>query len=64
MPNRCPETDTVHVDGGDLQLQCDSWSADPDGRHGGDHHVQLPPALGAEHTWPNENPLPDGSEQA
>lgn len=58
MP-RCPETTTVTVDGTDLDLRCDMWSPDPEGRHKGDHSVQLPPALGGEHTWPNDNPLPD-----
>lgn len=58
MLNRCPESDTVQIHGENVQLQCVEWSPDPDGRHRGDHHVQLPPALGGEHTWTNENPLP------
>lgn len=58
MPTRCSATDTVTVEGADLEIQCESWAQDPDGRHTGDHHVQLPPALGGEHTWPNQNPLP------
>lgn len=62
MPTRCPETTTVPVHGEDLELQCVSWSEDPDGRHPGDHHVPLPPALGGEHTWPNGNPLPEGED--
>lgn len=59
MPTRCPETDTILVHGDDLELQCVEWPEDPDGRHAGDHHVQLPPALGGEYTWANTNPLPD-----
>lgn len=59
MPTRCPATDTVPVDGDDLELQCVEWSDDPEGRHHGDHHVLLPPALGGEHTWHNDNPLPE-----
>lgn len=59
MLNRCPVTDTIHVDGDDLGLQCVEWSDDLDGRHTGGHRVQLSPALGGEHVWPNENPLPE-----
>ncbi|MCX5365971.1 hypothetical protein OG864_45555 [Streptomyces sp. NBC_00124] len=59
MPTRCPATDTIQVDDTDLELQCVEWSEDPDGRHAGDHHVPLSPAMGGEHTWPNTNPLPD-----
>lgn len=59
MPNRCPATDAVPVDGQDLDLQCVEWSTDPEARHKGDHHVPLPPVMGGEHTWPNDNPLPD-----
>ena len=57
MP-RCPAADTVTVDGQPLDLQCTYWSDDPAGRHEGDHLVHLPPAMGGDHTWPNENPLP------
>lgn len=59
MLNRCPESDTVQIHDEDVQLQCVEWSPDPGGRHRGDHHVQLPPVLGGEHTWANENPLPE-----
>jgi hypothetical protein len=59
MPVRCPATDTITVEGAALELQCVEWSEDPDGRHVGDHHVPLSPALGGEHRWPNENPLPE-----
>lgn len=59
MP-RCPATDTVPVDGQSLELQCVMWGdpADPEDRHEGDHLVHRPPALGGDHRWPNENPLP------
>lgn len=59
MPVRCPAADTIPVGAEDLELQCVEWSEDPDGRHRGDHHVPVSPALGGEHTWANENPLPD-----
>ena len=57
MP-RCPATDAVSVDGKSLDLQCVHWSDDPDGRHQGDHLIHTPPAMGGDHTWPNEDPLP------
>lgn len=62
MSNRCPATDTIHVHGDALELQCVEWPEDPEGRHRGDHHVQLSPALGGEHVWPNANPLPESDE--
>lgn len=58
MP-RCPATDSVTVDDEPLPLQCTHASTDPDGRHRGDHLVHLSPTLGGDHTWPNENPLPE-----
>ena len=58
MQNRCPETDTVEVNGEGLELQCTEWVREPDESHDGDHRVQLPPAMGGEHTWPNLNPAP------
>lgn len=58
MLERCPATDTVEVDGGNLELQCTEWFKESDGDHDGDHRVQLPPALGGEHTWPNLHPIP------
>lgn len=57
MPIRCPESKDVPVDDVDLPLQCTEWSNEPDGRHVGSHHVSLPPALGGEYYWTNENPL-------
>lgn len=59
MPNRCPATDTLTVDGQPLELRCVHWSDDPAGRHPGDHLVHTPPAMGDDHTWPNEDPLPE-----
>lgn len=56
MNTRCPETDTVQVDGEDLVLQCDIWSQNEDGTHEGDHHVRLPPAFGGDRTWSTPNP--------
>lgn len=60
MP-RCPESHAVPEN--DLvvdvdPLQCVEWSQDPDGRHKGDHHFALPPAMGGEFYWTNDNPLP------
>jgi hypothetical protein len=57
MPKRCPATDTLTVDGTPLELRCVHWSNDPAGRHEGDHLVHTPPAMGDDHTWPNEDPL-------
>lgn len=59
MPTRCPSTDTITVNNEPLELQCVEWSEDPVGRHAGNHHVPLSPAMGGEHRWPNTNPLPD-----
>ena len=56
MLNRCPATDTVTVHDEGLTLQCTVHAEDPEGRHAGDHYVELPPALGGRHTWINENP--------
>ena len=56
MP-RCPATDTLTVDGHPVELRCVHWNADPDGRHVGDHLVHTSPAMGDDHTWPNDNPL-------
>jgi len=59
---RCPATDTLTVEDAPLALQCVHWGKDPDdpqARHKGDHLVHTPPAMGDDHTWPNENPLPD-----
>lgn len=58
---RCPATDTLTIDGAPLTLQCVHWGNpdDPQDRHPGDHLVHTPPAMGDDHTWPNENPLPD-----
>lgn len=61
MP-RCSATDTVTVEGEPLTLQCATWSTDPQARHVGDHLVHLPPAMGGDHTWPNDNPLPADGE--
>lgn len=58
MLTRCPDTDTIEVDGGDLELQCVEWFPEDDNRHDGDHHAQLPPSMGSEHTWPNIHPIP------
>lgn len=57
MPNRCPETDIVQVNDEGLELQCTEWIQDGEETHEGDHRVQLPPAMGGEHTWANLNPL-------
>lgn len=59
MPNRCPESDTATVSGEEILLQCAEWSDDPEGRHRLDHYVDLSPADGGRHTWPNQNPRPD-----
>lgn len=59
MPNRCSATDTLTVDGQPLELRCVHWSNGPEGRHTGDHLVHMPPAMGGDHTWPNESPLPE-----
>lgn len=61
MP-RCPATDTLTVGGVPISLQCVQWGVDPDdpeARHVGDHLVHTPPAMGDDHTWPNDNPLPE-----
>ena len=52
MPNRCPETTAIEIEGDDLELQCVEWSEDPGGRHGGMHHVS-----GHVREWTNENSL-------
>lgn len=59
MPVRCPESETFQVGGEDLLLQCAEWSDDEQGRHREDHHVDLSPADGGRHTWPNESPRPE-----
>jgi hypothetical protein len=64
MPVRCPATDTITIDGADLELQCVEWPEDPDGRHVGDHHAVVPPSMGGEHRWTNTNPLPDPAPEA
>ncbi len=55
---RCPATATLDIGGEPLELRCVHWSNDPDGRHEGDHLVHTPPAMGDDHTWTNDNPLP------
>lgn len=57
MPNRCPETTVIEIEGEDLVLQCVEWSEDPGGRHEGMHHVNVSPALGHTREWMNENSL-------
>ncbi|CAL9669307.1 hypothetical protein SUDANB145_07328 (plasmid) [Streptomyces sp. enrichment culture] len=59
MLNRCPATTVLTIGEEDAELQCTVMSEDPEGRHKGDHVVQVSPAMGGEYTWPNENPLPD-----
>ena len=55
MLNRCPAVETVRIEDEDLELQCVEWSADSDGRHAGDHHVDVSPAMGHVREWTNEN---------
>jgi hypothetical protein len=55
MPNRCPETTVIEIEGDDLELRCVEWLADSDGRHEGVHHVSVSPALGHVREWMNEN---------
>ena len=55
---RCPATAELTIGGEPLELRCVHWGPDPDGRHVGDHLVHTPPAMGDDHTWPNDNPLP------
>jgi len=62
MPNRCPFTADVSVEGEPLPLQCVAWSDDPDGRHRGDHTLHTPPVMGDDPTWPNDDPLPDETD--
>lgn len=59
---RCPGSDTLTIGGEPVELQCVLWSEDPDGRHKGDHLVHTPPSMGDDHTWTNENPLPEEEE--
>lgn len=61
---RCPATDTLTFDGQAVTLHCIHWSDDPDARHHGDHLVHTPPTMGDDHTWPNDNPLPDDEPPA
>lgn len=55
---RCPATAVLDIGGEPLELRCVHWGNDPDGRHAGDHLVHTPPAMGDDHTWANDNPLP------
>lgn len=55
--NRCLAVDTVTVDDQSLELRCTHWSDDYDGRHLGDHLVHLPPNMGGDYTWLNNDPL-------
>ena len=58
MPVRCPATDTLDVDGVQIELRCVHWSTDPDGRHPDAVHLVHTRPLDDDHTWPNTNPLP------
>ncbi|MFI8535347.1 hypothetical protein ACIGMX_34520 [Streptomyces aquilus] len=60
---RCPATDTLTVGGEEVELRCVEWSDDPEARHRGDHLVHTSP-LTDDHTWPNDNPLPEEETDA